>query len=238
MNINLFVFGLCFFKMTVAYTPHHISSMLIRNVGQGQWITHIRNDSCDHYDFGGEMINAYNHKKQFINDCSNKINRLYLSHAHVDHYAFISLIIKNSKSTCWQLVPLDEMNRQTLPYCDEPNDIASIIYTGWDGKTKNDRSTVLSVNKFLLPGDASSKKEKEWVKRSNLKEIEYLVLGHHGSQTSTSIELLRHLPRLKMTIASARYKRYRHPSFKTVSKIKMHKIPLIKTEDWGNLKIE
>lgn len=110
------------------------------------------------------------------------------------------------------------------------------IYTPTIFKTTNDASKVFIVNNVLIPGDSSTKSEKSWAFNLNSK-VKYLILGHHGSRTSTSDLLLSHLPSLKLAIASARYARYKHPHLETIERLKRFKVPLLKTEDWGNIHI-
>ena len=38
-----------------------------------------------------------------------------------------------------------------------------------------------------------------------------------------------------MAIASARYAKYHHPDILTLKRLQAHHIPVLKTEDWGNL---
>ena len=70
---------------------------------------------------------------------------------------------------------------------------------------------------------------------ANLTEAQYLLLGHHGSRTSTSEQLLVGLPHLKLAIASSRHRRFGHPHLETQLRLKSHHVPLITTEDWVNI---
>lgn len=72
---------------------------------------------------------------------------------------------------------------------------------------------------------------------TDLKSVRVLALGHHGSRTSTSKDLLKELPNLKLAIASARKRRYGHPHRETVEALGKFKVPILSTEDWGNIVI-
>ncbi|MBK7961611.1 MAG: hypothetical protein IPK04_10715 [Bdellovibrionales bacterium] len=83
--------------------------------------------------------------------------------------------------------------------------------------------------------------EKIWAANlTNLetKQIKVLILGHHGSKTSTSEALLQRLPRLKFAIATARESRYGHPHFVVLNRLRQHRIPILRTEDWGHIGLE
>jgi competence protein ComEC len=240
MNLAPFIFLICFFKMTLAQAPHHEDYFVVRYVGQGLWTTRIQNDLCEHYDFGGEIFMTAPLKKKFISQCFNKLNILHLSHSDWDHYAFLELIVNNSKKVCWGTRPPEPLKKEPygVPYCDQHSN--QILFYDSSSRTKNDRSVIQLVNSILIPGDSSIKMEKTWSShlQTRKKSIKYLLLGHHGSRTSTGDNLLRQLTQLKLGIASARFQKYRHPHIEVTKKLREHKVPLIKTEDWGDIRID
>jgi competence protein ComEC len=239
MNLSLFIFLVCLFKMTLALAPDHEDYFVVRYVGQGLWTTRVQNDTCQHFDFGGEVFQSYKLKKQFISQCYNKLNVLHLSHADWDHFAFLELIVQNSKKVCWAVRPPEPLKKEPyrIPYCLENS--SQILFYDSQSSNRNDRSIIQQSLGFLIPGDSSIKMEKKWSHRlkSSNQSIKYLLLGHHGSRTATGDDLLRHLPELQLAIASARFQKYRHPHVQTTKKLREHKVPLIKTEDWGDIRI-
>lgn len=90
---------------------------------------------------------------------------------------------------------------------------------------------------MLLTGDSTKIQEKIWPKKLFI-SYNYLTLGHHGSRTSTSAELLNSLKNLKQAIVQARYKKYKPSHYSVVYRLKDYKVPLLKTEDWGNILLE
>ncbi|MGE5084974.1 MAG: hypothetical protein ACM3MG_01640, partial [Bacillota bacterium] len=105
-------------------------------------------------------------------------------------------------------------------------------------KDTNSNSHVVKFENTLLPGDSPQQEEKFWKNQSWIQNTKILVLGHHGSKTSTSAELIASLPNLQMAIASARWARYKHPHPATVAILQKYHIPLLRTEDWGNIWLE
>lgn len=90
----------------------------------------------------------------------------------------------------------------------------------------------------LAPGDSSTRAETTWASTlRNLEETRYLIVGHHGSRTSTGEHLLKRLSRLRLAIASARQRRFGHPHPEVLERLSRHHIPLLRTEDWGNIHI-
>ena len=245
-------FTVVFFNSRVALSPGYINFWVIWNVGQGQWITHVTNTECRHFDFGGEIQYFKFIQKQFVNFCNQKTNRLYLSHGDLDHYNFITLINNRVNSVCWMVKPNDfNPPNLKIPLCLAPklkiNRIGPLtefnsnqtVLNDCNPRYKNSCSTIFKREKFLFAGDSPKSKERLWSPTLEQKsEIKVLVLGHHGSRTSTSQSLIDRLPQLKMTVASARFAKYGHPHKETRSLLKKNKIPNLRTEFWGHLIFE
>lgn len=241
INITALFFLILILKLSIAEAPYLVNHWLIWNVGQGQWLTLVENTTCSHFDFGGEVFSLKQNRSRFIQNCKNKSNQLYLSHADFDHYSFYNFILKNSFHVCWQMRPQEALKRITgeSPFCADFPAAIHVLHTDTEIKRRNESSSVLQVKTLLIPGDSPIQKEKIWARHIPQKnQIEILILGHHGSQTSSSKILLSRLPRLKMAIASSRYKKYGHPHKKVLERLKIHHLNVIRTEDWGTLMIQ
>ena len=246
INLSL-TFIFIIFKLSIANSPSLINHWIIWNIGQGQWITHVLNDHCLHYDAGGEFNSFKKIKNKILNQCKNKQNRLSLSHWDFDHYMNIQSLYKNFKSVCWDDKPtLSKHNKsiQTVLDLNISNcaqlDIKIQIerYKPTDGRSSNDSSSVVFDSGVLITGDSTTAQEKIWVSKiKSIEKTKVLILGHHGSRTSTSDYLLKHLPNLQTAVASARFKKYRHPHKETLQRLIKNKTPVLKTEDWGSILI-
>ena len=104
-------------------------------------------------------------------------------------------------------------------------------------KNLNDSSQVVYLKKWkiLIPGDSTIKAEKIWTKNKIIENANLLILGHHGSQTSTSNLLLEKARNLKNAVVSARLKKYGHPHQVVIDRLKKYKINILTTEKFGNL---
>jgi competence protein ComEC len=239
----IIILAICFLKTSISESPVLIDILIIRAVGQGQWITHLTNTTCDHYDFGGEKTTLRKNKKLFIQQCQRKKNRLHLSHSDYDHYSFYKLIIDSTKETCWVYKSAgfnDRQIKQQIPYCKIFENLHhKLISTSLFSKNKNDQSAIYSINNLLITGDASQKIEKKLMKyaKNDLSKVKFLILGHHGSRTSSHLQFLQELKNLKMAFVSARFKKYKHPHSVTVQNLKKIYVPLLRTEDWGHIAI-
>lgn len=224
---------------------------LFWNVGQGQWITVVTPDQCLHFDFGGEFQYFNHHRSLLLKLCQRKINPLYLTHPDYDHYAYYKQLVRLLPKICWAEIdhtPLPEkMTNLKIPLCLEKSLTGSRPFVNRIFKpnknfspkklSKNDQSIVYQFASVLIPGDSTKKMENKWAPLLTHHKIKILSVGHHGSRTSTSPRLLQHLPQLKQAIVQARQKKYGHPSLDTRKVLNSYRIPVLKTEDWGNIGI-
>lgn len=226
-----------------------LGRLIVWNVGQGQWLTIIAKESCYHLDMGGER-----HASQRVHSlCRNRKNRLYISHPDWDHINQIKKFQRHHANLCYgnlrslkkRFLRKELIALPKLPECASealPGPLTEIIpnqssRTGL--KKKNDRSLVFLIkNQILVTGDSPEAAEKIWLHQiSHLHLIKQLVLGHHGSQTSTSRHLLLNLPSLRQAIASARSGKYGHPHFIVSSRLQTFGVALLTTEQWGDIEI-
>lgn len=236
-----------FFKSTSTTNLSHFNQWVVWNVGQGQWVTHSFSDYCLHYDLGGEVGSYFTIQSKLKKLCYSKKNALYLSHWDFDHYVNITYFVRNFPEVCWLAKPLPTIKKskiqiqiENLPLklCSlELSDIKIWIPQKNRSKNKNDKSLVALDSNVLLPGDSPIQQEKKWIYQFPfIQKTKFLILGHHGSKTSTGKLLIQKLTNLKQAISSARYKKYKHPHSQVLKRLK--KTPVLKTEDWGNIWFE
>lgn len=232
---------------------------IVWNVGQGQWTTWIHGDVCTHFDAGGERPPPL---RLLRSVCGQRENQVQLSHWDWDHVSFVGRVRGWVSRVCLgplPLGPVPSLRKQKLvagiPACHETPAFLEIAESslrdrarGGDrdrvvargGRQRVDSNALSRVwvigQRILVSGDSPARLERQWLWRIPRPErIRISVLGHHGSRTSTSEELLSRLTGLRQAVVSARFAKYGHPHKETVQKTKRHKVPLLKTEDWGNL---
>lgn len=216
--------------------------LIVWNVGQGLWITWVTPQTCFHFDMGGEFAPW----AQIRETCGERDNRALFSHWDWDHIGFAKRASRHLKSFCVLSRPQGTPAASKLHYFDslldcEEREFPDLVELKTRRptsrkKSSNALSRVYLVRKLaLLPGDSTSKEEKFWSRGLKNLEIRFLVLGHHGSKTSTSMTLIKNLPRLRLAVASARKSRYGHPHNVIMKRLKRNGIALLRTEDWGTL---
>jgi competence protein ComEC len=216
------------------------NELIIWNIGQGQWITWHSFETCLHFDTGGEKIPWH----QILNLCHGKTNKIFFSHKDKDHTQWAyTLFKKEPRHTCIATpinISLYPKNFQKIPYCKEMSD-PHILQKLQPPELKkigdtNFHSEVVQFDKFLLTGDSSQSAERFWVnKLKTTDKINVLMLGHHGSKTSTSMQLLNKLKHLKQCVSSSRQARYGHPHRETLNRIRIKKCPHLNTGQWGHI---
>ncbi|WP_148284939.1 ComEC/Rec2 family competence protein [Pseudobdellovibrio exovorus] len=231
-----------FFKHKYVEAPEYVEIWVTWNVGQGQWVSHIQSDSCSHYDVGGEFGSFKKIKKALLTHCGRKLNRLSISHWDYDHFSNLHFLARQLPRLCWllysnygtQKASVQKLLQLSIPQCPQIKN-SLFIWVPTEIKNTNDSSVVIESQGVLLPGDSSIKQERQWVPHFQLQKTEVLILGHHGSRTSSGKILIEHLPSLAFAISSARYARFRHPHPDVVQRLRRAQIPVIRTEDWGNI---
>ncbi|MCB0392956.1 MAG: hydrolase [Bdellovibrionales bacterium] len=226
---SLFVFFTC---QTIE--PFEINEFIIWNVGQGAFMTISENSICHHIDLGGEHFPS-----RMMRTCKWKKNSLSYTHWDWDHVGFTKRVSGDITDVCLLVSPGGKSPKNRGRILNGIHRCKFKPRFTWlspmDSKNSNDNSNVFIFSNFLIPGDSTARAERKWIKRIKLNQIKILVLGHHGSRTSTSKSLLKQLPNLKMAVASARYAVYRHPHHTVIKRLIQKGIPTIRTEDWGNL---
>jgi len=92
------------------------------------------------------------------------------------------------------------------------NDNSSVIYTE------------LNNHKFLFMGDAGVEVEEDLIEKYNLRNIDVLKVGHHGSKTSSSKEFVDSIVPKYSIISVGKNNRYGHPNKEVLNNLENSKI--------------
>ena len=195
-----------------AISPDWLPSLTVWNVGQGQWVTLSDDSGCWHFDTGGEFAPW----PAIMSLCRRRANFVWLSHWHWDHFSFVGGVRRNLPDSCFLGLPPGSVRERKQPALRDSIDCAKRInFESWAGEeegTANERSRIALFRDVLIPGDSTRAQEKRWVRElAGMNRARILILGHHGSRTSTSKILAANIPNVRMAIASARFRRYGHP---------------------------
>ena len=89
---------------------------------------------------------------------------------------------------------------------------------------------------FLLMADATEKTETYLLEEYNLK-VDILKIGHHGSNTSTSLPFLQETKPKIAVISVGEKNRYNHPSVEVIKRLTKENIPYLQTKTSGTITI-
>lgn len=161
----------------------------------------------------------------------SKINTLITTHGDYDHIGESLNIVNNFKVgdvilNCGSLNELEQelitlLDKKHIKYskCISQLDMSPIkLYFLNSGKydNENDNSNVIYLKyneiKFLFMGDASTVVEQDLLSKYNLKDIDFLKIGHHGSKTSSSKEFITKTNPKYSIISVGKNNSYGHPN--------------------------
>ena len=173
----------------------------------------------------------------------NKIDYLILTHGDYDHMGESINLIENFKVekvifNCGEFNDLEKelikvLEKKKIKYYScikELNIDNSKLYflQTKEYDNENDNSSVIYFNyynyKSLFMGDASTEREKDILEKYNLKDVDFLKVGHHGSNTSSSEEFINSINPKYSLISVGKNNRYGHPNKEVLDTLNDSKI--------------
>lgn len=118
---------------------------------------------------------------------------------------------------------------------------AEIIYPSEikTGSDTNENSLVLKLtsgkDNFLFTGDLPIDGENELISEGADLKSDYLKVSHHGSKYSTSSEFLQKVQPKEAIISVGKNNSYGHPSPETLNRLKEENIPVLRTDEKGDI---
>ena len=89
----------------------------------------------------------------------------------------------------------------------------------------------------FITGDSLAAAEWLLCSRHDLPDAEVLVVGHHGSKTSTCEAFLEEI-RPDLALISVGYNTYGHPHAAVLDRLEAHHIPVLRTDEEGNITVK
>jgi len=173
----------------------------------------------------------------------NKIDNLIITHGDYDHMGEAINLVNNFKVkkvifNCGEFNDLEQdlikvLDKKKIPYYScikELNIDDNKLYflNNKDYRNENDNSSViyteLNNHKFLFMGDAGVEVEEDLIEKYNLKDIDVLKVGHHGSRTSSSKNFISEIDPKYSIISVGKNNRYGHPNDSVLDNLKYSQI--------------
>ena len=181
-----------------------------------------------------------------------KVDYLILTHGDQDHMKESIYLVENFKIkkvifNCGSYNELEQelikiLNKKSIKYykCIKNIDIGNYKLEFLNTKiynNENDNSSVIYLNynnkKFLFMADASQEREKDILDKYNIKDVDVLKVGHHGSRTSSSKEFIDKVKPKYSIISVGKNNRYGHPNKEVLNTLDNSKI--YKTDEDGSI---
>lgn len=109
-------------------------------------------------------------------------------------------------------------------YIQEESNLNSIVFK----LTFND-------NSFLFMGDAEEENEKEILHSFKLNNINFIKIGHHGSNSSSSLEFIKKISPDIAAISCGYKNQYGHPHKKVIDNLKQNHVSIYRTDRIGDI---
>lgn len=211
------------------FSPTLKYSQLYVGQGDGAILTYPHKREVLFIDTGPPS--AKNKIEAFLNYYGvRKIHSIILSHDDLDHSGNKDYLIENYQVSKLvetpQVVDFYKLKLTTINFdLDDENDNSLITYF------------VINDYTYLSLGDISKDVEKMFLKEYSYIKPNIVKIGHHGSDTSSSDELLS-LDSIKILLNSSGYRNmYKHPNHKVVKRVLKYQLPFIDTQQVGDIEI-
>ncbi len=235
----------------------------IIDVGQGDSIL-IRENKVILIDTGGNFQNKKYKKKSSISSRVtipylkslgiNKIDYMIITHGDNDHIGESVNIVNNFRigKVVLNCGPFNNLEKKLIKVLDKNN----IGYTScinnidlgnnkmyflntriYNNENDNSQVSYIKINnyKFMFMGDASSITEYNILNKYNIGQIDFLKVGHHGSDTSSSKKFINRIKPKYSLISVGENNKYGHPKQVVLNTLKNTKI--YRTDEDGSIEI-
>jgi len=257
--LSLAVMALCL-CLLLPYRDRDELRLSVLDVGQGSCAlleggrNAVMVDCGGYYsdDYPGEVAANYLFSRQ-----RRRLDALILTHLHADHMNGVErlLVLVDTDVIYLPDWPEDENHRRlreiaaerSVELCYVREDM-HLSADGWELEItapleeRDEYENGLFVRArrgdfdILIGGDATASQERRYVQHSGARDMEVLVVNHHGSDSSSSDWFLRQL-KPKLALISVGYNTYGHPDADVLARLRAAGAAVYRTDEHGHLTV-
>ena len=232
------------------------TSICVIDVGQGQSVLVRQGKSSYLVDCGGEHagITADTVANFLLSQGIFQLDGIILTHYDADHAGSVMNLMNSVPADNIYLPDLYDSNglrehlENTYPdQCRLIEDITEVdadggkftLYPAETAANDNDSSVCVLFQTencdILITGDRSKAGERRLLDQADLPMLELLVVGHHGSNESTSLELLHTTCPVVAVISVGEDNRYGHPRQEVLERLTQFDCEIYRTDIQGTI---
>lgn len=229
------------------------------NVGQGQCLVVMGGNKTVVIDCGGEWDSGIEAGK-YLKSCGrNTVDLLLLTHLHSDHMNGVETLLQfvdvkeiviprfgdNNENYIKKIYSLCEDNTILLSQIqnDSYADVGRIhlmLFAPCEGNDANEACIIniatIGDYDMLVTGDSGINQENEFINNHDIKDIDLLIVGHHGSKNSSGNEFLKSIGANKAIISVGKNE-YGHPTVDALNRLKSAGYEIERTDELGTIEL-
>lgn len=243
---------------TASISESHLDKfrLTVLDVGQGQCILLQSNGYCYMVDCGGDsgMDTASLAVRTLWSNGIYRLDGIVLTHYDADHVGGIEpFLVQMGSDKLYMPVTEDKENLQqsivrnyrgNIAYVQEQcvlpcgNGTITIFPAPKDAKGNESSLCILFQAEdcdILITGDRDMAGELQLMEQTDLPDLEVLVVGHHGSKSSTGINFLRQTMPEIAVISVGEDNPYDHPNQETLDRLELFECEILRTDQQGTI---
>ncbi len=228
----------------------------VLDVGQGQSILIQSRGHSYLVDCGGDTpaIAADAASQLLLSQGINHLDGIFITHFDKDHAAGTHLLLSRIGADKLYLPDIEDdadvldtlqLNHSLLIRSFKENtklELDNIIISLFpaqqrDAGNESSMCILFQIDNYdiLITGERGSAGEYALMEHVDLPQIDMLVVGHHGSKTSTSFELLQKTKPVTAVISLSGQNRYGHPAKEVLNRLKLFECQILRTDQEGTI---
>lgn len=221
----------------------------VLDVGQGQCLLMQTEGRTYMVDCGGstDAIAADAAAETLFSQGISKLDCLILTHLDQDHAGGVANFLSRISVEMLILPPVySDFQPQAdhVLYAWQDMTISSeetnvTVYSSGNPRTGNENSLCILFDTkncdILITGDRSEFGERMLMRRTDLKDVDVLVAGHHGAKDSTGDALLEKVQPEIVCISVGKENRYGHPNQETLQRLDFYGCDVYRTDLHGDI---